>query len=159
MRLRTTKARSALKPKGPIMCSRVTETRILIVEDEKVVADTLGQILSNHGYMVQVSGSAEAALELLIDWKPDVAILDVMLPQMNGIDLALVLKERLPACQSLLFSGQPSVEALVAKAKNEGHDFDVLAKPIHPSAMLDAISNLLCPDWSSRHSRDWVSTN
>lgn len=122
------------------------ERRILIVEDEKVVADTLGQILAVNGYQIRVVYSAEDAIELISTWSPDVAILDVMLPKMNGIELALVLKDNLPECHALLFSGQPSVEALMKKAKDEGHQFDVMAKPVHPAVMLDAISTLLCSD-------------
>lgn len=124
----------------------VGERRILIVEDEKVVAETLRQILSTQGYAVQIDASAEAAIERLAGWQPDLAIVDVMLPNMNGIDLAVLLKQRLPHCHALLFSGQPSVEVLVEKAKSEGHQFEILAKPVHPTVMLDAISDLLRSD-------------
>ena len=128
------------------MLGRAGERKILIVEDEKVVADTLGQILAANGYEIRVVYSAEDAVLLVANWRPDVAILDVMLPKMNGIELALVLKESFPECQSLLFSGQPSVEVLMQKAMNEGHQFEILAKPVHPTVMLDAISTLLCAD-------------
>jgi DNA-binding response OmpR family regulator len=120
------------------------ERRILIVEDEKVVADTLGQILGAHGYDIRVVYSAEDAVTVISGWPPDLAILDVMLPTMNGIELAVVLKETLPHCHVLLFSGQPSVGALMQQAKNEGHEFDILAKPVHPTVMLNAISTLFC---------------
>ena len=132
------------------MSGRLGEKRILIVEDEKVVADTLGQILAANGYEIRVVYSAEDAIALIATWSPNVAILDVMLPKMNGIELALVLKENLPDCHALLFSGQPSVEVLMQKAKDDGHQFEVMAKPVHPTVMLDAISTLLCPG-SSGH--------
>ena len=122
------------------------ERRILIVEDEKVVADTLGQILAAHGYQIRITYSAEDAVAAVGGWTPELAILDVMLPRMNGIELALVLRQRLPGCHILLFSGQPSVEGLVRKAQNEGHQFEILAKPVHPTVMLDAISTLLHPE-------------
>jgi DNA-binding NtrC family response regulator len=128
------------------MSGRVGERSILIVEDEKVVADTLGQILASHGYEIRVFYSAEDAVETIANWSPNLAILDVMLPKMNGIEFAVVLKENLPDCHVLLFSGQPSVEALMQKARNEGHDFEILAKPVHPTVMLDAISTLLSPE-------------
>lgn len=128
------------------MLERAGERRILIVEDEKVVADTLGQILSAQGYNIRVAYSAEAATEKHDYWAPELAILDVMLPKMNGIELAVVLKGNYPNCHVLLFSGQPSVETLVEKAKSEGHVFDILAKPVHPSVMLNAVSTLLCSD-------------
>jgi len=127
------------------MSGRAGESRILIVEDEKVVADTLGQILAANGYEIHVVYSAEDAISLVASWTPDVAILDVMLPKMNGIELAVILKENLAACQVLLFSGQPSVESLMQKASNEGHQFEILAKPVHPTVMLNAISTLLYP--------------
>lgn len=119
------------------------ERRILIVEDEKVVADTLGQILSAQGYDVRIAYSAEDAIPMLAGWPPNVALLDVMLPNMNGIDFAVVLKKDQPHCGVLLFSGQPSVEQLLQKARTEGHCFEILAKPIHPTVVLHTISDLL----------------
>lgn len=121
------------------------ETRILIVEDEQVVADTLGKILSANGYEIRVAYSAEAALEIITGWSPRVAILDVMLPRMNGIAFAVILRQRLPECDVILFSGQPSVEALLKEACEEGHQFEVLAKPVHPNVILHRISDLTCP--------------
>jgi DNA-binding response OmpR family regulator len=129
------------------MPGRAGERRILIVEDEKVVADTLGQILSAQGYNIRIAYSAEAAIEKLDHWSPELAILDVMLPKMNGIEFAVALKESDPCCHVLLFSGQPSVEVLMEKARSEGHVFEILAKPVHPSVMLNAVSTLLCSDW------------
>jgi DNA-binding response OmpR family regulator len=125
------------------MPAYVGERKILIVEDEKVIADSLGEILRAHRYLTRIAYSAEAAIDMLGWWSPDLAILDVMLPKMNGIDFAVTLKRLYPDCQILLFSGQPSVESLVDKARREGHDFEILAKPVHPSVMLDAISMLL----------------
>jgi len=128
------------------MPKNVGERSILIVEDDKVVADSLAQILSSRGYDARVAYSAETALQLASQWSPDLAILDVMLPKMNGIELAVMLKERHPSCRILLFSGQPTVEALMKKAKSEGHEFEIIAKPVHPVVMLEAISKRLAED-------------
>jgi len=125
------------------------ERRILIVEDEKVVAESLGQVLRVSGYSVRLAHSAEEAIYLVPWWSPHLAILDVMLPKMNGIELAMVLREQCRDCGILLFSGQPSVEDLVAQARLDGHHFDILAKPVHPSVMLDAVSTLLTLTWGS----------
>ena len=126
------------------MPESVGARRILIVEDEEVVADTLGKILSSSGYDIRIAYSAETAMQIVSQWSPHLAILDVMLPKMNGIELAIVLIERFAGCHVLLFSGQPSVEGLMQKARSEGHQFEILAKPIHPTVMLDTISSLLC---------------
>lgn len=130
-------------PRG-CMTGQAGQKKILIVEDEQVIADTLGQILSAHGYNVRIAYSAEDALPIISGWSPDVALLDVMLPNMNGIEFAVVLKKTQPQCGVLLFSGQPSVEQLLQKARSEGHSFEILAKPIHPTVVLNTISNLLC---------------
>jgi DNA-binding NtrC family response regulator len=127
------------------MPQRKGDTKILIVEDEQVVADTLGQILSAHGYEVHVAYSAEDAMATVSSWIPNLCILDVMLPKMNGIDFAVLLNRDLPDCKVILFSGQPNVEQLLQKASADGHHFEILAKPIHPTTMLNVISNLLCP--------------
>lgn len=120
----------------------VGKHRILVVEDEFIVADTLRLILTSQGYDTLVADSAEVALDGVSRWSPDLAILDVMLPNMNGIDLAMALKERFPQCRILLISGQPSVDALLRESKSKGHEFEILAKPVHPSDMLETIANL-----------------
>jgi len=119
------------------------EKRILIVEDERVVADTLGQILAASGYEVRIAYCAEDAVIIAGQWLPMLAIIDVMLPKMNGIDFAVLIEREIKGCHVLLFSGQPSVEALMQKAQSEGHQFEILAKPVHPTVMLNAISILL----------------
>jgi DNA-binding NtrC family response regulator len=117
--------------------------RILIIEDEKVVADTLAQILAASGYETRVAYSAEHATEIVSHWTPQLAIVDVILPKMDGIELALLLRGNVPGCRVLLFSGQPSVEAMIQKARSEGHEFEILAKPVHPAVMLEAVSSML----------------
>jgi DNA-binding response OmpR family regulator len=117
--------------------------KILIVEDETSIADTLAVILSTRGYQVQVAYSAEKGIEIIAEWQPDLAVVDVMLPQMNGIDFSIILKDNYPACRILLFSGQPDAGALVEEALKKGHQFPILAKPVHPDYMLNTIEGLL----------------
>lgn len=138
----------------PVMAAHMGEKRILVVEDEKVVADTLGQILAADGYDTRIAYSAEDAASIASAWAPQLAVVDVMLPKMNGIELAVLFKKELSGCRVLLFSGQPSVEALMQKARSEGHEFKILAKPVHPTVMLNAISTLLCPESAACYPQD-----
>jgi CheY-like chemotaxis protein len=94
---------------------------------------------------LRVAQSAEEAVEVLADWQPDLAILDVGLPKMNGIDLAIALKNSHPLCRVLLFSGYPNTADLLAQAEADGHLIELLAKPIHPTVMLDRAAHLLSP--------------
>ena len=124
--------------------------KILIVDDEKAIAESLAMVLSTRRYETRVAYSAEDAIEILSAWQPEVAILDVILPRMNGIDLAIVVRENYPECNVLLFSGQPDASLILEEALKKGHSFEILAKPVPPALMLEAISGLLGtgPDWT-----------
>jgi DNA-binding NtrC family response regulator len=117
--------------------------RILIIDDDHGIADTLALIFSAHRYVARVAYSAEEAIELIAQWPPRVAIIDVMLPHMNGIDLAIVLKSNYPSCRTLLFSGQPDTSRLVEEALKRGHKFEILAKPLPPTFLLETVAGLL----------------
>lgn len=115
---------------------------ILIVDDEPAITEMLSVIFEKHGYEVRVAHSAETAIDVIASWEPDLAILDVMLPGMNGIDLAVVLKDNHPACHLVLFSGHAGTQALMEESAKKGNMFEILAKPVHPLFMLDFISSL-----------------
>ena len=117
--------------------------RILIVDDEVAIADTLALIFRSQLYEAEVAYSAERAIELIAEWRPDLAIIDVMLPEMNGIDLAIVIKANYPSCHALLFSGHANTAMLLEEAGRKGHQFEVLAKPVHPNLMLERAADLL----------------
>lgn len=117
--------------------------KVLIVDDAQNVADTLALIFSKEGYETRVSYSAEQAIEIIAGWVPDLAIVDVVLPQMNGLDLAVALNENYPGCRVLLFSGEEATAELVARAARNGNAFEVVAKPVHPAYILETAANLL----------------
>lgn len=117
--------------------------RILIVDDESPIADTLQMIFHMQRYDARVAYAAERAVEIIAEWRPDLVILDVILPQMNGIDLAIVVKENYPECHIILFSGHANTSMLLEEAVSKGHNFEVLAKPVMPDVMLARASELL----------------
>lgn len=117
--------------------------RILVVDDEESIADTLALIFRSNGYDSRTAYSAEEALELLETWPPELAIIDVVLPAMNGIEFAIFLKASYPDIHFLLFSGQPGTGGLLEEAKKKGHLFEILAKPLHPTFMLATVANML----------------
>ena len=62
---------------------------------------------------------------------------------LHGIDLAIVIKANYPYCHVLLFSGHANTALLLEEAGRKGHQFEVLAKPVHPAVMLERASALL----------------
>jgi DNA-binding response OmpR family regulator len=116
--------------------------RVLIVDDDRSVADTLSVVFSYNGYLARAAYSAEEALAVAPDWRPDLAILDVELPGMDGIALARVLKATYANLKVALLSGQPSAWDMLTKA---GNPFELMMKPVHPSELLRTASRLLRP--------------
>jgi CheY-like chemotaxis protein len=113
--------------------------KVIVVDDEPVIADTLVDILNGEGCeAVAVSDGASA-----IKWArmilPDVIVSDVMMPGLNGIETAKAIREDLPACRIVLFSGQAASLDLLEKARTEGYEFEVLAKPVNPTVLLAAL--------------------
>jgi CheY-like chemotaxis protein len=116
---------------------------VLVVDDEKVIADTLSMILSKSGFTTMTAYGAVRALELANAAPPDLLITDVMMPGVTGIELAITISQKIPACRILLFSGQAATIDLLEEARNAGYNFTTLTKPVHPTDMLLRISECL----------------
>ena len=79
--------------------------RVLVVDDEHVIADTLAIILRNEGYQAATAYDALSALSLCESFYPELIITDVQLPGTNGVQIAIFAKQLYPSCRILLFSG------------------------------------------------------
>jgi len=118
------------------MPTTTQKPRILVADDERVIADTLAMILNQSGFEARAVYSGEGALELAESFQPDMLISDVIMADLNGIDAAIRIRAVLPQIKILLFSGQAATADLLEKARNEGYEFDILAKPVHPQDLL-----------------------
>jgi len=114
--------------------------RILVVDDAPNVSKTLVMILRNAGYEAIAVPSAEEALALIPTWMPQEAILDVDLPGMHGIDLAIRLKAEYPTIRLTILSGHTATTDRLEKAREDGHRLKALPKPIHPSELLRVLA-------------------
>lgn len=119
------------------------QPKVLIADDEVLIADTLGLILRQGGYECRVVYSGGAALAQSRDFQPALLISDVIMPDMNGIDLAIAVRELVPSCEVLLLSGQAATADLMRKATAAGHCFDLLSKPIPPDELLRHVARRL----------------
>jgi DNA-binding response OmpR family regulator len=116
---------------------------IFVVDDEIRISETLALILSRSGFTVSSFTDPLKALDGVPLRLPDVLLTDVVMPNLSGIDLAIQIKEKCPACKILLFSGQAETLDLLGAARERGHDFSLLAKPVHPLELLRQIKALL----------------
>ncbi len=114
--------------------------RVLIVDDEHLIATTLAQILNASGFEAKALFSGENAVPVASEFRPDVLLTDVIMRGMSGIDVAMQVAQVLPACRVILFSGQASTADLLNRAMAEGYCFEMLAKPIHPRDLLSMLN-------------------
>lgn len=115
---------------------------VFVVDDETVIATTLAAILKNAGFEAHAFFSGQEAVDSLDKLQPDLLVTDVVMPGMTGIEAAIITRRQLPKCKILLFSGQAVTKDLMEAARAQGHDFDILAKPVHPTDLLQKLRSL-----------------
>lgn len=110
--------------------------KVLVADDELAITETLSVILRKNGFEVATAPNGAIAVELARLWNPDIFLSDVLMPEMNGIEAAILIRKALPQCKILLFSGHTVASDLMHDAACRGYDFDVLTKPIHPLELI-----------------------
>jgi CheY-like chemotaxis protein len=115
----------------------------VVVDDERRIADTLVLILKYKGYSAEAADDGASALAICRRKVPDLVLSDVVMPGMNGIELAIAIRQEFPDCRILLFSGQAETTEILEGAKRRGYEFELLAKPVHPEELLTRIKDLV----------------
>jgi DNA-binding NtrC family response regulator len=101
--------------------------RILVVDDEDTIRHVLRRVLERRGCTVLDAGTAEGALEIVADNDPEVALVDIVLPDMNGLKLAQEIRTRHPDCEIVIMTSHASVDTAVEAIRRGAHDY--LSKP------------------------------
>jgi CheY-like chemotaxis protein len=117
------------------------DKKVLVADDERAIADTLAVILTKAGFETRAVYGGEAAVELAEHFRPDMLVTDVVMGGVSGIESAIKIGAMLPTCKILLFSGHAATNDLLEKARLQGHQFEILAKPVHPSDLLTKLRN------------------
>jgi CheY-like chemotaxis protein len=110
--------------------------RILVVDDEKVIADTIVQILNRNGFIAEAAYGGAEAIEKAKRVCPELVLSDVLMPQVDGVEAAIAIRKLCPETRIILFSGQASTVEILARARERGHTFELLPKPIHPTELI-----------------------
>ncbi|HDI52110.1 response regulator [candidate division KSB1 bacterium] len=101
---------------------------ILVVDDEADFRDIFSEILCQMGYRVVVAKDGAEAIELIKQVKIDIALVDFLMPEMDGVELLRRIKKQTPSTEVILVTGYESVNS-VAEAVNQGA-YDYITKPI-----------------------------
>ena len=118
-----------------------TKGRILVVDDELVVRDSLGKWFTSEGYTARPAGGAREALEMIQQTEFDIALLDIKMPGMDGMELQARLREVDPDLTVIIMTGYASVETAVQALKLGAYDY--ITKPVDPDELSHLVSNAL----------------
>jgi DNA-binding response OmpR family regulator len=110
--------------------------KVLVVDDDRMILEMLGAMLKHGGYEPVLADSARQALELFEIDPPPVAFLDIVMPEMDGMELATVLKAEHPDTRLIALSGH-AAESLDHDWRDVGFA-DFLKKPVDMRQLLAA---------------------
>jgi DNA-binding NtrC family response regulator len=115
---------------------------VFVVDDEEDIAKMFAVVLQMNLFNAIAYSDPLLALQAAQRKPPDYLLTDVVMPGMNGVELAIQVKAVAPQCKMLIFSGQEDSERLIEKARERGYDLTLVLKPIHPTKMVELIRGL-----------------
>jgi len=115
--------------------------RILVVDDDESIRNSLAAILKNEGYMVDVAKNGSEAIKKSEAVLYNVALIDIRLPDMEGIELLTRMRDTVPKVRKILITGYPSMQNAI-KAVNKKADAYIL-KPMDLENLLKIIREQL----------------
>lgn len=117
-----------------------TKAKILVVDDEPEIVDTLKDYLSGKGYKVIGALSGEEALDILEKEKTDLILMDIMMPGIKGTEVSRIIKQKYPSVKVIILTGYPKeTEELLRENILEG----MFTKPIRLQELYNKLSELI----------------
>jgi DNA-binding NtrC family response regulator len=120
---------------------KTVPVRIFIVDDEPIVRESLGAWFRAEGYAVELASSAKEALERLATSDPDIFLLDIKMPGMDGIELQKKIHEAKPEATIIIMTAYASVDTALAAMKQGAYDY--IIKPFDPNDLEHLVRNAI----------------
>ena len=117
------------------------ETRILIVDDDDTIRSTMKAILEDEGYEVDLAASGKEGIKKSKETSYNIALLDIRLPDMEGVELLKLMKPAVPRTRKIMVTGYPSTQNAI-EALNKNADA-YLIKPVDIEKLLNTIKDQL----------------
>ena len=117
------------------------KSRILIVDDDENIRKVLTKILEDEGYLVEAVGTAKEAIRITKKKFYNLALIDIRLPDMEGVKLLTKIKDTVPKMRKIIITGYPTLNNAI-EAVNKGADAYIL-KPFNVDDVLKIISEQL----------------
>jgi DNA-binding NtrC family response regulator len=117
------------------------KSKILVVDDDQIVLDSCRRILAAEDFQVSLAHSVDEALEVLKRGDFGLVLIDVKMPEYDGIDLLRKIREQWPGLPSILMSGYPTRETIADGFQGGAAKF--IAKPFTPDELLAMIRRVI----------------
>ena len=117
------------------------EKKVLIVDDEERVVQSIAGVLEDEGFQVARAKSGEEAIKVFQQEEPDITLLDIWMPGMDGIEVLKRLKWISPDCQVIMISGHATISTAMTAVKLGAFDF--IEKPLSLDTLLMTIHRAL----------------
>jgi len=115
--------------------------RILVVDDDENIRNTVKTILEDEGYIVDLAATGNEAIKRTEETAYNIAILDIRLPDIEGVELLKLMKDATPRTRKIMVTGYPSMQNAVA-ALNKNADA-YLIKPVEIEVLLNTVKEQL----------------
>jgi len=115
----------------------VKHARILIVDDDENIRNTMKTILEDEGYEVDLASTGNEAIKRTKEAVYNIALLDIRLPDMEGVELLKLMKEGIPRTRKIMVTGYPSMQNAVTALNNSADAY--LIKPVDIEKLLTMV--------------------
>lgn len=119
-----------------------TKAEILVVDDELLIRDLLFDFLSSQGFTAHLAENGRKAIEMIDNIKFQVALVDLKMPEMDGIEFTGYLHKAKPEIPVIIMTAYPSMDSAIESIKNGVYDY--IVKPFKIANLFEIIKNAIC---------------
>lgn len=124
------------------------QPRVLVVDDDETIRTTMKAILQDEGYAVDLAATGKEAIQKTQEKSYNIALLDIRLPDMEGVELLKLLKDGFPRTRKIMVTGYPSMQNAIS-ALNKNADAYLL-KPVDVEKLLNTVKQQLIDQENER---------
>jgi len=140
-----------------VVCNRTREPVVLVIDDEESMREGCRQALEAEGYRAMAAGDGEQGLRLVEQLRPSVALVDLRMPRVSGMEVLAKIREMDPSIALIVITAYGTVESAVASMKLGA--FDYLCKPFDERALLGAVRRGVQFEEASSNQENGLSQN
>lgn len=119
----------------------MSKGKILVVDDEDIVRTSCSRTLSPEGYEIRLAKNGAEGLMMASEERFDLVLTDLKMPDMDGIEVLRIIKEKWPETAVIIVTGYQTVDTAVKAIKLGAYDY--IEKPFTPDALISAVAEAL----------------